>query len=126
MEQQEQNQNEQPKAVEEKTPKIPSVIPTRLGSLLILLAAVAVIAGVRWYENSLVPPKGMDVSNIVRQMQAQRGIKSGEIAPDTSEQEVSNTEEVASSTEELSTEGLEEGVVSGECIEGDSEGCKVQ
>lgn len=125
MEQQEQNQNEQPKVVEEKIKKIPSVIPTRLGSLLILLAAVLVIAGVRQYESSLVAPEAADVSNLVQQMQAQRPIKNG-TASSTLEQETSGTEEVASSTEEVSSPESAGDVNSEECTDGSSEDCKVQ
>ena len=56
----------------EEQPVKKCVVPTCLGSLIILLAATIAGAGVWWYAGSYIPPEGVDVSGFVRQMQERR------------------------------------------------------
>ena len=70
--QDQEKQPEQLKVVEE-TKK--NTIPTRLGSLVILLVATLAGAGVWWYASSYTPPDVVDVSGLVGQMQERREVK---------------------------------------------------
>ena len=74
-EQQEQNQggqNKQPEVDVEQSKK--KTIPTRLGSLIILLTAVIAGAGVWWYAGSCIPPEVVDVGE-VEQLQEKSEVK---------------------------------------------------
>ena len=70
-EEQNQDQEEQLEVVEEQPKK--NIIPTRLGSLIILLAAIIAAVAVQWYAGYHIPPEGADVSGIVEQMQGGEG-----------------------------------------------------
>jgi len=50
-------------------------IPTRLGSLVILLFAVIAGSGIWGYEESYTPPDTVDVSKTVKQIQERREVK---------------------------------------------------
>ncbi|MCK5591246.1 MAG: DKNYY domain-containing protein [Candidatus Pacebacteria bacterium] len=52
------------------------IIPTRLGSLVILLAAIIAAVAVQWYADLHFPPNGIEVSGLVEQMQERREVKS--------------------------------------------------
>ena len=67
---QEEQQEQQPEVVIEQPKK--NIIPTRLGSLIILLTAVIAGAGVWWYSFSYEEPVPMDVGQVVRELQARR------------------------------------------------------
>ena len=69
-----QDQNEQPEVVVEQPKK--NIIPTRLGSLIILLTAIIAAVGVQWYADLHFPPNGIEVSGLVEQMQERREVKS--------------------------------------------------
>ena len=72
-EQQNQNQEAQPEIVVEQPKK--KTIPTRLGSLIILLIATIAGAGVWWFTDSYTPPEAVDVSGIVEQTKESREVK---------------------------------------------------
>jgi hypothetical protein len=76
-EQQEQNQegqNEQPEVVVEQPKK--NIIPTRLGSLIILLIATIAGVGVWWYSFSYEEPVPIDVGQVMRELQVRREVNS--------------------------------------------------
>jgi len=76
-EEQKQNQENQSKVIVDKPKK--KIIPTRLGSLILLLTATIAGAGVWQYEESYVPPEGVDVSKTLEQMKEKREVKDDSI-----------------------------------------------
>ena len=71
--QNQEGQNEQPEIVIEQPKK--KTIPTRLGSLIILLTATIAGAGVWWYAGSCIPSEVVGVSGIVEELQERREVK---------------------------------------------------
>ena len=68
-----QNQKGQQETIIEQPKK--NAIPTRLGSLIVLLAATIAGTSLWWYMDSYTPPEVVDVSEIVEKLQEKREAK---------------------------------------------------
>ena len=76
---QQEEKEEQPESVEVNVPEIftteKKTISTRLGSLIILLAATIAGAGVWWYSFSYEEPQMVDVNQLSLQLQERKEIE---------------------------------------------------